>query len=213
VAVVSFGLAGVIYSQRPTKDASELDKKIARLIADLGVSRGGLRAPYCMPFSQSEADTAYARLLKIGKPAVPQLVAGLKSSNTYKQAHCAGLLGEIGDLRAVEPLNAMVVKEENAKSWVIEAIGALHDERSIPVLVKLLSEGSGELRSLPMYVLRTGRQAADALVEFGESAVPALEKALYSADEDVRANARYALEVLDKTLHRAKTGDGGKRAV
>lgn len=170
--------------------------RIAPLIADLGESKGGLRAPYCMPFPRSSADDAYEALLKIGKPAVPALIAGLSDKNTYRRAHCAGLLGEIGDARAVEPLCGMVGTEKNAKDWFIHALGRLKDPRAIDALIPLLAEGSGEIHSLPAIVPTTGRMAADALAKIGQPAVAKLEEAKKSKNPDVQTNARHALLLI-----------------
>src|SRR5688572_3798803 len=120
------------------------DPEIERLIADLGEPVAGIHGPYCMPYPRSKADDAYDQLLKHGSAAVLQLISHLEDSNTYRRAHCAGLLGDIGDTRAIEPLCKMVKTEEDAREWVISALGKFEDQRCVNALVALLSEGSGE---------------------------------------------------------------------
>lgn len=171
-------------------------QRIARLIADLGEAKGGLHAPYCMPFPRSKADDAWEALLKVGKPAVPQLIAGLKDKNTYRRAHCAGLLGEIGDRRGVEPLCAIVGTERNALGWVVDALAKLRDPRAVGPLMEILPHGSGVFKGPPAMVPNDGRMAAEALAEIGDEAVPRLTAALKSPDRDVRKNARYALDLI-----------------
>lgn len=148
------------------------------------------------PPPRTKADDAYAALLKTGKLAVPALIEGLKDSNVYRRAHCAGILGEIGDMRAVEPLCRLVGSERNAINWFIHALGRLKDPRAIDALMPLLSEGSGEIHSLPSIVPTTGRVAAEALAKIGQPAVAKLEEAKKSKNADVRANAMHALMMI-----------------
>ena len=176
------------------------DPEIDRLIADLGEPVAGIHAPYCMPTPHSKADDAYDRLRTHGRAAVPQLISHLGDPNIYRRAHCASLLGEIGDTRAVEPLCDMVAMEVNARGWAINALGRFEDKRAVSALIALLTEGSGETLSLPAVQVSTGRQAAVALAEIGKFAVPSLEIALKSPNTDVRTNAAFALEQIRRNI-------------
>ncbi len=170
------------------------DSEVARLVAQLGNPKSGLHPPYCTPENNPAVDAAYDRLLRIGKTAVPGLIAGLKSPNKYVRAHCAGLLGEIGDARAVDRLDALVVKDTDIRSWVITALGQLRDPRSVDSLMAVLPDGTGIIDSLPAQVPADGLQAAEALARIGQPAIPSLERALGSSNECVRANAQHALD-------------------
>jgi len=182
--------------EQVNRTSSANDLEIMRLIAELGEPVAGIHGPYCMPTPRSKADDAYEQLLTHGSVAVPKLISRLSDSNTYRRAHSAGLLGEIGDIRAVEPLCKMVAVEKNARDWVITALGKFEDQQAVNALVTLLSEGSGETLSLPAIDVSTGRQAAIALAEIGTLAVPSLEASLGSRDSNVRTNAAFALELI-----------------
>lgn len=134
------------------------------------------------------------------------MIAGLKDENIYRRAHCADLLGEIGDKRAIEPLCEAVRTEVGAKGWFVSALGEFDDPRSITALANLLSKGSGEEFSVPAIIESVGQQAAKSLVKIGDSALPTLQASLKSKDARVRANARYALDLM-----RAQSGTSTNR--
>lgn len=200
VAAVGFLIASLAcYSpkgEQLNRNSSATDLEIERLIAELGEPVAGIHGPYCMPTPRSKADDAYEQLRTHGSVAVPKLISHLSDSNTYRRAHSAGLLGDIGDARAVEPLCKMAAIEVNARDWVISALGKFEDQQSVDALIALLSEGSGETLSLPAVDVSTGRQAAIALAEIGTLAVPSLEASLDSRDSNVRTNAAFALELI-----------------
>ena len=65
---------------------------------------------------------------KIGKPAVTALIEALKDEDSGRRRHAAGLLGEIGDSRAVAPLiSALNDTDKWVQAAAIESLASLAD--------------------------------------------------------------------------------------
>jgi len=80
-------------------------------------------------------------LTKIGEPAVIPLISLLQDNYELEEIRKIAIviLGEIGDIRAVEPLiYALTVTRDEERDCVIEALGILGDKRAIQPLLQLL---------------------------------------------------------------------------
>lgn len=83
-------------------------------------------------------------LRKIGKPAVEPLIQLLKDESAgVLQEKAAGILGEIGDTRAVEPLILVLENDLNLcilRQAAAESLGKIRDQRAVESLIKVLDE-------------------------------------------------------------------------
>ena len=85
--------------------------------------------------------------VKIGKPAVDLLVSALKDSDWQVRRNCAKALGQIRDMRAIEPLAALLVDEDSSvRRYSAEALGEISDPRAIEPLVAALKDKSFDAR-------------------------------------------------------------------
>ncbi|UCD15455.1 MAG: HEAT repeat domain-containing protein, partial [Candidatus Omnitrophota bacterium] len=117
----------------------------------------------------SDGDAAYDTLVKIGKPAVPALVAKLSDGDRNVRRVACELLGEIGDKSAVP---ALVERLSDGDVYVREAaygalarMGELTDERRAKRYLADLRDGDRSVYRVSTY---------DSLVKIGKPAVPAL---------------------------------------
>lgn len=154
--------------------------KEARLIKQLG--------------SEDEADRVKAvqSLTEMGREVVKPLIEALKDENTQKQRGAASVLGEIGDIAAVEPLMALLQNPNTAhdvQSSVVGALGKLKDGRAVPQLVETLGKGDPNLVT-PLI---------DALVSIGKPSVKPLADQLDGKDTWLVMNAEIAIEQLGET--------------
>lgn len=163
---------------------SSTEEKIAFWIASM--DRGWNRSYY----DTSPADS----LIKIGSPAVPELIDHLPRS------WAVSILGEIGEPRAVEPLLVQLERSLRAsnydsqgqvsrRNYIIEALGKLEDPRAVESLVKALTTEEGEWAR---------RRAAESLAMIDDPrVVPALLTAMSDRSPMVREEAASQLYQLD----------------
>jgi HEAT repeat protein len=104
--------------------------------------------------SSSELNGTYAReaLRKIGKPAVQTLIKVAKDKNKDRDIrnNAVTALGDIGDLRAVEPLIALL-KEGDLSVW--EALVDIGDQSVIKPCIELLTDEDPNIRYQANHVL------------------------------------------------------------
>ncbi len=85
---------------------------------------------------------AASGLGKIGEPAVELLIGFLSDENGNYIA--ARALGQIGDVRAVEPLIRLLKDEEaSVRGAAVRALGEIGDERAVEPLIGMLSDRQG----------------------------------------------------------------------
>jgi HEAT repeat protein len=133
-----------------------------------------------------------AALLKIGAPAVEQLIVALKNRDAYVRMVAATALGDIRDARALNPL-LITLKDtdEEVRRRAADALGQLGDILAVEPLVDALGDDDVKVRT----------QAALALGIIGDDrAVEPLIDAL--GDEDVNVCVQAALAL-------GKIGDAG----
>ena len=87
-------------------------------------------------------------LVKKGKSSTNKLIKALNTENVYCLCDFIDVLGEIGDIRATEPLTQLMIKklgrcggvDFNPDIQAIIALGKIGDERSIPALIKAIDD-------------------------------------------------------------------------
>ena len=119
------------------------------------------------------------------------LISALEDEDRDTQRSAAKALGEIGDVRAVGPLIAALLKQEK-EAWVgvmvrssaAEALGKIGDARAVEPLIHALKDEDDGVR----------REAAEALGEIGDvRAVESLIQALKDEHVFVQTSAAFAL--------------------
>lgn len=97
---------------------------------------------YDDPMYTTPGDEAARALVAIGKPAVEPLIESLKNNSPWEYESAAWALGEIGDLRAVEPLiNALKEYPCESVAW---ALGKFRDRRAVYPLVDYFKKHGSE---------------------------------------------------------------------
>ena len=159
-------------------------------------------------------------LVKIGAPAVDHLLKGLGGDNRNIRESAAKTLGEMKDLRAVEPLIKALNDSDcngyhNVRISAANSLGTLKDPRAVEPLIKLLKNDKnsdvreaaadalgwiGNPRAIEPLIQALSEDGllvcphiARALARIGESALEPLIKALSVGNPDGR---RYAAEAL-----------------
>ncbi|HVU12331.1 MAG TPA: HEAT repeat domain-containing protein [Phototrophicaceae bacterium] len=124
-------------------------------------------------------------LIKIGAPAVEELIAALKEDSWGVRVGAVAVLGEIGDVRAVQPLIGTLRYDGMAKGETGEALVRFGDVALRPLLYALKNNDDPAIRS----------GAAAVLTEFSDPLiVPALIEAVETDKEAVvRQSAVYVL--------------------
>ena len=118
---------------------------------------------------------------------LPDLIR-LVCSDEVIQVQAAKALGELGDVRAVEPLIAALRGPDKLRQAAAEALGKLGDARAVEPLIASLKEDPSE---------NVRQAAAEALGKLGD--VWALESLIASLKEDCTENVRQAAaEALGK---------------
>lgn len=138
---------------------------------------------------------AAGELVKIGKPAVPELLEALTGEATTARSHAADALGDIKDPRAVEPLIwALGVSSAETRERAAYALGRIGDERAARPLSRLLNDPDREVREAAARALRKTDRTGMAFAE--------LVKAEYRDDIDVfeKSNYGYALSEIRDNL-------------
>jgi HEAT repeat protein len=109
------------------------------------------------------------RLVKIGKPAVPALIAALNDGYHWRRVQAAQALGEIGDPSVVPVLVTLLQRDRfrDVQEAAAAALGKIGDPSAVPELIEVLKQSYDELTCV-LY----------ALVQIGKPAVPALIAAI-----------------------------------
>lgn len=108
---------------------------------------------------------------------VDELIARLQSPDLKQRQRAVGLLGKLGDVRAVEPLIGAAADPDNGPllNFIVQSLGHLRDERAIPFLIEQL-----HLTQRPSYTPLLGSSALRLL---GALAIPPMRAALALAQE------------------------------
>jgi len=187
------------------------DEKVSKSASEVLV-RIGAGAVEPLIASLDSTAGAGAVLARIGAPAVEPLIATLQCDGTLSEA-AAEALGQIGDVRAVEPLvTALKDKDKSVRKAAAEALGQIADPRALEPLIGTLQDrnafvrraAAGALGHLPdpravdalAAILNDtlDRDAAfSALVTIGAPCVPALVATLKDDKFSVRTDAAKAL--------------------
>lgn len=135
--------------------------------------------------------TAAASLARIGEPAVEPLIQALAGDKSERGA-AAWALGEIGNVRAAEPLMQLFKSsDEKTRKNVVEALARLNDTGSVEQMIQILADRQ-EKSDLRM-------DAASALGALGDSrARSALLDAMTESDTMIQMRAAEALTELGK---------------
>jgi HEAT repeat protein len=95
---------------------------------------------------------AASGLGKIGEPAVELLIGFLSDENGNYIA--ARALGQIGDVRAVEPLIRLLeVEDSSIRSVAARALGSIGDMRAVEPLIRLLKDEEASVRGAAVRAL------------------------------------------------------------
>ena len=159
---------------------------------------GDVRAVRPLLIAASEGSGEATRaLVKVGEPAVEELIDALKGSEPNLRKIAAEALGQIGDVRAVEPL---IVRLKDTDKFVCNAtarvLGEIGDVRAVEPLLRIAAIA---MTQFDMDSQNLGHAALWALDKIGASAVEPLIAALNDRQDGVRAAAAKTLE---------KVGDG-----
>jgi len=178
VPVVTTALAGL----------QRLGPAIAPLILDVLDGPPDRRRPF-MPLLLASA---------LGADAVPRLLQALADPQLEVRINAATQLGELRDLRALEPLLALLgdtAQPASLRGVAAAALGALREPRVLPIL--------GELSRSQDPDLLAG--AIDGLAEFrAPAAIPYLEALLARPDLDERTNRAVRLGLLAMEGYRTR---------
>jgi len=132
----------------------------------------------------SDSINAAQSLIEIGAPAVEPLIAKLKHGEQAGRALAAYALGQIGDIRAVEPLIEALNLNLTATSIptrgaTARALGQIGDARAVEPLIAALID------ALKNYDQNTATVATEALVKIGAPAVNPLIAAIRNGNKIV----------------------------
>ena len=134
----------------------------------------------------------------LGADAVPRLLQALADPQLEVRINAATQLGELRDLRALEPLLALLgdtAQPASLRGVAAAALGALREPRVLPIL--------GELSRSQDPDLLAG--AIDGLAEFrAPAAIPYLEALLARPDLDERTNRAVRLGLLAMERYRTR---------
>jgi HEAT repeat protein len=124
------------------------------------------------------------KCVEIGRPAVDTLVDALKHSDSLVRQLATKGLGQIRDVRAVDPLIVALKGREDGRAAAAEALGAIDDDRAVEPLIGALKDTGPVVRAA----------AARSLGLLGDvRAVDKLITALRDHEPVVRAAAAGAL--------------------
>jgi len=198
-------LIGLLEDDGPTRPA-----RAAQALGRIGDTRAVepliAALPDCNEWAVDEMVTALGELGDAR--AVAALLPLLKHGDTDVVEATAEALGKIGDERAVEPLIALAEADlRGASAAAIESLGAISDPRGVEVMIDALGARSRDERS---------RAAWAALPAMGETAVPALIEALAADGNITRESAQHLLveigEPARPALEKAAAGAGAGAA-
>ena len=126
----------------------------------------------------------WQKCVEIGRPAVELLIGALKHHDPAVRQLAAKALGDIGDVRAVEPLIAALRGREDLRAVAATALGQIDDIRAVEPLLAALKDGASNVRAA----------AARALGRLGDvGAVERLIAALKDHESVVRQAAAAGL--------------------
>ncbi|MFC1550879.1 HEAT repeat domain-containing protein [Candidatus Neomarinimicrobiota bacterium] len=123
-------------------------------------------------------------IIKIDTVAVEPLIKALGDDNHKIRSFAAAALGEIGDIRAVEPLIAALKNDYQVDEVAAIALGKIGDVRAVEPLTFAALKDDNEYRRA---------DAAEALGRFSNDAPKALIEALNDNDAIIRTNAALAM--------------------
>jgi HEAT repeat protein len=144
----------------------------------------------------SPAEVAKNALVKIGQPTVVPLIEALQNENLKGsiRQYVAKALGELKDLRALEPLHYALKQnrvpypeERSIKEGAAEALCMMKDPRSIKPLID-------EIACADLFITE---KISDMLLEMGETVIETLIAELSDKDKTSGHKVRI-IEVLDK---------------
>lgn len=129
----------------------------------------------------------------VALPALPHLIAALRDPTTSVRLEAMAALGRIGPSAepAIPYLVSLLADEETRVRTVAGATLKKIGPDSVPFLVEAMTDPDAILRERAALLLGQLRAADDASIE-------ALLEALSDYDEDVRAAARKALELVEQ---------------
>lgn len=120
----------------------------------------------------------------------------LKSKDIYRASLCAERLGRLRCARAVPELMAALVTDSgDLKNMAINSLGLIGDERAIPSLMERFREAVDKRENI------SGRIIKNALISFGDKAVPFLIENMDSSSWRLRSRVLDVLcEIEDPAL-------------
>lgn len=180
------------------KLASDEEKELAAMM--LGTMKAGQSIDILIEIVETDsiASVRKAAIKALGEmrttKALTSIITEFLNPNSEVRCEAACSLGLLGTDRAIEALlevanNIEVITDEDLRLSILEALGSMKTDKSIPVLIKSLSDESEYIRDLSAEYL--GRLKA-------EVAVPALIKSLNDCSADVRESAAQALGEIQK---------------
>src|SRR5262249_45132404 len=130
------------------------------------------RVPWVERIRWQDSEAAAKQLVAIGEPAVAPLLAALDANPfIHTLPILIRTLGDIGDLRTVEPLLAASQQPNpHVRQAAAKALGRIGDPRAIQPLIDSFRVESGDTEDITAW-----QDAAAALAKFG---APALEPLL-----------------------------------
>jgi len=86
--------------------------------------------------------TASSILKQIGKPAINSLISSLTNRKGKVRGYVIEMLGELNDVRAVEPLIALLKNSDtSSRAEVAQALGKIGDPSAVEPLIAVLQDG------------------------------------------------------------------------
>lgn len=162
------------------------DRPLAEVIAAAEKSEGPALRELVARFGDpdpEQAQRAWEAAVKIGAPALPECLRGLKSRDRSVGEHAAGALGAMQAKEGVEGLIAALSRPDFRRYAAAWALGEIAEPRAVPALVRALGDSDAETR----------KYATRSLIKFGPLASDALLAALDDPSAWVR---RYAVRAL-----------------
>ena len=167
------------------------DGRVQKRAVEALVSIGGHAVEPLMNMLADADSTAATILGEIGEPAVTSLVNALGADDSWVRCGAVGVLGKIGDPRAVEPLIKALDDDDTYVRWyAADSLGEIGDLRAVEPLIDALGDYESDVRW----------GAAGALGKIGNvRAVEPLINALGDGEEGVRAGIVTALGEIGDT--------------
>ena len=134
-------------------------------------------------------------LVKLGNLDLEELIQALTSTSKIERADISRVLGNIGDLKAVNPLIKSLEKEEESlvQRTLIKSLAELGDKKAIEVIIRFLKDADAETRST----------ACVALATLGDSKIIYLLESLLKDEADVVKNsAKWAISAIENRQKR-----------